>query len=47
MKAKIDQAFKIEDIESLHMAHFLIANEGLFLGPSSAMNLVAAVKTAK
>jgi cysteine synthase len=29
------------------MAHFLIQNEGLFLGSSSAMNCVAAVKFAK
>lgn len=27
------------------MAHFIIKNEGLFIGSSSAMNLVAVVKT--
>ena len=29
------------------MAHFLIQNEGLLLGTSSAMNCVAAVKAAR
>lgn len=29
------------------MAHYLIENEGLFVGGSSALNLVAAVKQAR
>ena len=32
------------DEEILHMCYYLIENEGLFLGGSSAMNLVACVK---
>jgi cysteine synthase len=42
--ATIDEAFKVSDQEVLHMAHYLIENEGLFVGGSTAMNLVAAVK---
>jgi cysteine synthase A len=34
----------VSDIEALHMGHYLIENEGLFVGGSSALNLVAAVK---
>lgn len=46
-KAIIDDAFTVSDVESLHMAHFLIENEGIFVGASSAMNCVAAVKTSR
>lgn len=47
MQAKIDYAFKIEDDESLEMAKFLIKEEGLFVGGSSALNLVGVLKAAK
>lgn len=33
--------------EALHMAHYLIMNEGLCIGASSAMNCVAVVKTVR
>ena len=42
--AKIDDSFKVRDIEALHMAYYLIENEGIFVGGSSAVNLSAAVK---
>jgi len=46
-KAKIDKAYTVSDEESLKMANFLIKNEGLFLGSSSAMMCVACVKAAR
>ena len=47
ISAQIDDAFKVSDIEALHMAHYLLENEGLFVGGSSAMNLAAVVKQAR
>lgn len=44
-KAKIDRAIRVEDQEALDMAHWLLANEGLFVGSSSAMNIVAACRS--
>jgi cysteine synthase A len=35
---------KVSDEEALHMAHYLIENEGIFVGGSSALNVAAAVK---
>jgi cysteine synthase A len=43
-QAIIDDAVKVTDEEALHMAHYLIENEGIFVGGSSAMNVAAAVK---
>jgi cysteine synthase A len=43
-RAQIDDSFKIKDIEALHMAHYLIENEGIFVGGSCALNLCAVVK---
>jgi cysteine synthase len=37
----------VTDEESTHMAHFLIKHEGLFVGSSSALHLVACVKAAR
>jgi cysteine synthase A len=45
--ANYDHSFRVEDLEALHMAYFLIENEGLFLGTSSALNLVACVKASR
>jgi len=45
--AKIDQAYRVTDEESLAMAKFLIEKEGIFVGSSSALNAVACVKAAK
>ena len=47
MCGKIDDAFQVTDQECLHMAYFLIDNEGLFLGTSTALNLVTCVKAAR
>ena len=41
--AILDDAYKVTDEQVLHMAYYLIENEGLFVGGSTAMNLVAAV----
>ena len=40
----IDDAIFIEDQEAVDMAHWLLKEEGFFVGSSSAMNLVGAVK---
>ena len=45
-KAKIDKAIRVEDQEALDMAHWLLVNEGLFVGSSSAVNIVAASRAA-
>ena len=45
-KAKIDLTVKIEDQEIVDMAHWLHANEGLFVGAVSALNVLAACKVA-
>lgn len=44
--AKIDTGTLVEDQEIIDMAHWLLENEGLFVGSSSALNVVAAVRTA-
>ncbi|KAI0246456.1 PALP-domain-containing protein [Lactifluus subvellereus] len=43
----IDDAFRITDAEAVSMARFLVQRDGLFLGSSSAVNLVACVKLAR
>lgn len=43
----IDGAFRGTDLEAVRMARFLLHNEGLFLGSSSAMNCVGVVKAAR
>ncbi|OCH88640.1 PALP-domain-containing protein [Obba rivulosa] len=43
----IDDAFRITDAEAVSMSRYLVHNDGLFLGSSSACNLVACVKLAK
>ncbi|KAL4073777.1 tryptophan synthase beta subunit-like PLP-dependent enzyme [Scleroderma citrinum] len=40
----IDDAFRITDAEAVAMSRYLVQNDGLFLGSSSACNLVACVK---
>jgi cysteine synthase A len=42
-----DGAFIVTDEEVLAMLHYLLRREGLFLGPSSALNVVGAVKAAR
>ncbi|KAH8118936.1 PALP-domain-containing protein [Phellopilus nigrolimitatus] len=43
----IDEAFRITDAEAVSMSRYLVLNDGLFLGSSSACNLLACVKLAK
>lgn len=43
----IDDAFRISDAEAVSMARYLVQHDGLFLGSSSACNLVACVKLVK
>ncbi|VDC07603.1 unnamed protein product [Peniophora sp. CBMAI 1063] len=40
----VDDAFRITDEEAVSMSRFLVQRDGLFLGSSSACNLVACVK---
>ncbi|KAG1844327.1 tryptophan synthase beta subunit-like PLP-dependent enzyme [Suillus subalutaceus] len=43
----IDDAFRITDVEAVAMSRYLVQNDGLFLGSSSACNLVACIKFVK
>jgi len=43
----LDGALRCSDAEAVAMARYLLAHEGLFLGPSSALNCVGAVKAAR
>jgi cysteine synthase A len=45
-QAKIDHAVAVTDQDALHVAHYLLRHEGLFVGSSSAMNVTAAVRFA-
>ena len=46
-RARVDGAFRGDDREAVEMAHYLLRNEGLFVGPSAALNVVGAVKLAR
>lgn len=43
----VDDAVRVTDEEAMAMARFLVEKEGLFVGSSSAVNCVAAVRAAK
>ncbi|KAI1319380.1 hypothetical protein EDD11_004246 [Mortierella claussenii] len=43
----IDDAIRVTDQEAVDMARFLVHQEGLFIGSSSAVNCVAAVRIAR
>lgn len=43
-QAIIDDAFSVSDEEAVAMSRFMLHREGLFIGSSSAMNLVAVIK---
>ncbi|KAJ7879555.1 PALP-domain-containing protein [Mycena olivaceomarginata] len=43
----IDDAFRITDPEAVAMARYLVKHDGLFIGSSSACNLVACVRLVK
>ncbi|KAI9102275.1 hypothetical protein K1719_023477 [Acacia pycnantha] len=47
MMAEVDGAFQATDMEAVEMSRFLLKNDGLFLGSSSAMNCVGAVRVAQ
>jgi cysteine synthase A len=47
LKGGVDDAFRGTDQEAVDMAHFLLAQDGLFVGSSSAMNCVGAVRVAR
>ncbi|KAJ0102045.1 cysteine synthase 2-like [Pistacia vera] len=47
LMAKLDGAFRGTDKEAVEMSRFLLKNDGLFLGSSSAMNCVGAVRVAQ
>ncbi len=47
VQAQIDDAYRVTDAEAVEMSRFLLREEGIFVGSSSAMNCVAAVRTAK
>lgn len=46
-QAAVDGAFQGSDAEAVHMAQWLVHRDGLFVGSSSAMNCVGAVKAAR
>ena len=46
-EARVDGSFQVSDDESVAMARHLLQAEGLFVGGSSAMNCVAAVRAAR
>jgi cysteine synthase A len=39
-KALIDSGYTISDQEILNVAHWILKNEGLFIGSSSALNII-------
>jgi cysteine synthase A len=43
----IDDAFLVSDQAAVNMAHWMLRNEGMFVGSSSAMNLVGAAMAAQ
>ncbi|KAG9090471.1 hypothetical protein FS749_000511 [Ceratobasidium sp. UAMH 11750] len=43
----VDDAIRVTDKEAVSMARYLVQHDGLFLGSSSACNLVASIKVAK
>lgn len=45
--AKPDAAFRGTDAEAVAMAHYLLRREGVWVGPSAALNVVGAVKAAR
>lgn len=45
--ALIDTGVRVTDQQMVDTAHWLLRHEGLFVGSSSAMNVAAAIQTAK
>lgn len=46
-RAKIDSAVTVADQELVLMAHWLLQNEGIFVGSSTALNIAAACQVAR
>ena len=46
-RALLDGAFQGSDLEVVEMAHYVLRRDGLFLGSSSALNCVGAVRLAR
>jgi cysteine synthase A len=46
-QSQLDGAFQCTDKEAVEMAYYLMRNEGLYLGPSAALNVCGAVKLAR
>ncbi|CRL21002.1 Pyridoxal phosphate-dependent enzyme, beta subunit [Penicillium camemberti] len=46
-KEMIDDAVRVTDAQALAMARWLVEKDGIFVGSSSAVNCIAAVKTAR
>jgi cysteine synthase A len=45
--AYVDDAYTVTDQEAVHMARWLVEHDGIFVGSSSCVNLVAAVRVAR
>ena len=45
--AKLDGSVAGTDQEAVDMAYYLLRNEGIYVGPSAALNVVGAVKVAR
>jgi len=43
----VDAAVTVRDADAVQMAHYVLRTEGVFLGPSAAMNVMGAVMAAK
>lgn len=43
----VDDAIRVTDSQSLHMARYIVEHDGFFIGSSSAVNLVASYKIAR
>lgn len=43
----VDDAYKVSDEEAIRMGRWLVEKDGIFVGSSSAVNCVAAVKLAR
>jgi cysteine synthase len=46
-QAKVDDAVRVPDAKTVEMAHWLLCEEGLFSGSSSALNVWAAARVAR
>ena len=43
----MDGAFQVTDREAVEMTYHLLRNDGIFVGPSAALNVCGAVKLAR